>query len=393
MNNSIWQEVLLVVLVSMLGTAVSAQSEQRSFRFGDSTFNLEKLADLELTERERRYGPGIRAGGAGEYAFGSASGGIKVWNLRTGQSRLCAGEANRTYNRIALSKNGKFLAGYRNKKIYIWETSTCRTLKFLEVARDLNLYGLALSSNGKYLFYAHDDSRFLRSREKIVLWDIERGKEIANLQPERLPIFGSGYDPLFDKEALRPANGTFSPDSRILAVQYSYRIYLWNVEAGTMIRRLVDKSLDDEASQGGIYEVSFSEDGSMLLSRAADGTVKVWDVQTGDLKQTFRINDRVHGRASFSRDNRYVAAGDRKGEISVWEVSSGKMLWKQRLKSYLPLFSSPEVSLISVESGDIFDVRTGEKIEGIRGEFLSDGKLLVKQDDGNFSTWAVRRDR
>lgn len=375
----------------MLALGGFAQSSERIIRHGNRTFNLQKVAELELTERERRYGPGIRAGGAGEYAFGSASGGIKVWNLRTGQSKLCAGEANRTYNRIALSKNGKFLAGYRNKKIYIWETSTCRTLKFLEVARDLNLYGLALSSNGKYLFYAHDDSRFLRSREKIVLWDIGRGKEIANLQPERLPIFGSGYDPLFDKEALRPANGTFSPDSRILAVQYSYRIYLWNVEAGTMIRRLVDGSLDYEASQGGIYEVSFSEDGSLLLSRAADGTVKVWDVQTGDLKQTFRINDRVHGRASFSRDNRYVAAGDRKGEISVWEVSSGKMLWKQRLKSYLPLFSSPEVSLISVESGDIFDVRTGEKLESFRGEFLSDGTLLKKENDGNMSIWNVQR--
>ena len=391
MNNVTWRMVLFTPLVLMLGTLVFAQSSERIIRYGDRTFNLQKVAELDLTERERRYGPGIRTGSAGEYAVGSAMGGIKVWNLRTGQSRLCAGEANRTYNHIALSKNGKFLAGYRNKKIFIWETSSCRTLKFLEVARDLNLYGLAISSDGKYLFYAHDDSRFLRSREKLVLWDIERGKEIADLQPERLPIFGSGYDPLFDKGALKPANGSFSPDSRILAVQYSYRIYLWNVEAGTMIRRLVDGSLDYEASQGGIYDVSFSEDGSLLLSRAADGTVKVWDVQTGDLKQTLRINDRVHGSASFSRDNRYVAAGDRKGEISVWEVSSGRMLWKQRLKSYLTLFSSPEVSLISVESGDIFDVRTGEKIEGIRGEFLSDGRLLKKEKDGNMSIWNVQR--
>ncbi|HMO80000.1 MAG TPA: hypothetical protein PKD24_04345 [Pyrinomonadaceae bacterium] len=346
---------------------------------------------MKLNEREKRYGPGIRTASAGDFVVGAANGGVKLWNTRTGQSKLCPGEANRTYNHIALSKNGKFLAGYRNKRIYIWETSTCRTLKFLEVAKDLNLYGLAISSDGKYLFFAHDDSRLLRKREKVVLWDIELGKEIADLQPERLPVFGSGYDPLFDKEALRPANGAFSPDSRILAVQYSYRIYLWNVETGTMIRRLVDGSLDYEASQGGIYRVNFSHDGSLLLSQAADGTVKIWDVQRGDLKQTLRINDRVHGRASFSRDNRYVAAGDRKGEISIWEASTGEMLWKQRLRSYLPSFSSPEVSLLSVESGDIFDVRSGEKIDGIRGEFLSDGKLLVKEKDGNMSIWSVER--
>ena len=385
------RNVFAVTFVLVVGTVSSAQLVERSFRFGDSTFSLQKLADLKLNEREKRYGPGIRTASAGDFVVGAANGGVKLWNTRTGRSKLCPGEANRTYNHIALSKNGKFLAGYRNKRIYIWETSTCRTLKFLEVAKDLNLYGLAISSDGKYLFFAHDDSRLLRKREKVVLWDIELGKEIADLQPERLPVFGSGYDPLFDKEALRPANGAFSPDSRILAVQYSYRIYLWNVETGTMIRRLVDGSLDYEASQGGIYRVNFSHDGSLLLSQAADGTVKIWDVQRGDLKQTLRINDRVHGRASFSRDNRYVAAGDRKGEISIWEASTGEMLWKQRLRSYLPSFSSPEVSLLSVESGDIFDVRSGEKIDGIRGEFLSDGKLLVKEKDGNMSIWSVER--
>lgn len=385
------RNVFAATFLFVVGTVTYAQVLERSFRFGDGTFKLQKLADLELNKRERRDGPGIRTASAGDFVVGAANGGVKLWNTRTGQSKLCPGEANRTYNHIALSKNGKYLAGYRNKRIYIWETSTCRTLGFVEVAKDLNRGGLTISSNGKYLFYAHDDSRFLRSREKIVLWDIERGKEIADLQPERLPIYRSGYDPLFDKDALRLANGAFSPDSRILAVQYGYRIYFWNVETGTINQRLVDGSLDYEASQGGIYDVRFSADGTLLLSQAADGTVKIWDVQTGDLKQTLRINDRVHGRASVSRDNRYVAAGDRRGEISIWEASTGKMLWKQRLRSYLPSFSSPEVSLLSVESGDIFDVRSGEKVEGIQGEFLSDGKLLVKEKDGNMSIWSVER--
>jgi WD40 repeat protein len=154
---------------------------------------------------------------------------------------------------------------------------------------------------------------------------------------------------------------------------------------------LVDKRLDYETSQGSIYEVRFSVDGSLLLSRAADGTVKVWDVQSGDLKQTLRLNASVHGQTSFSRDNTYIATGDNKGKISVWEVSSGKMLWKKSIKKHNPSFSSPDVSLISVESGDIFDVSTGEKLEGIRGEFLSDGKLLKRDRDGKISIWSVQR--
>ena len=318
-------------------------------------------------------------------------GGVQVWDTITHDFKLCLGDEGRTYNHIALSKNGEYLAGYREKKIFVWETNTCRVLTSLTVAKDLNHDGLAISSNGKYLFYVHDDSRLFRKREKVALWDIEQGKEIADLQPERLPIYRSGYDPLFDTESLRPADGDFSPDSRILAVQYSHRIYLWNAETGRMIHRFVDSSLKDEASHWGMYDVVLSQDGSVLVSRGADGNVRLWDVEKKQLVKTFRIGERVHGRATLSNDNRYIATSSIRGEVSVWDLLSGQVLWKGARKNFFPSFSKPSVGLISVESGEIYDLRTGEKLEGVKGEFLSDGKLLVKEKDGNMSTWVVQR--
>ncbi len=393
---SIIKTMLCFIMLICLQNTMRGQSSEMVFQVENGKITLRKIADFDLDERERKYGAGIRTDNSGNYSISSAEGGIKVWNTSTGKYKFCVGESGKTYNQIVLSNNGKFLAGYRGKRIFIWETGDCRLLKSLEVSKDLNNRGLAISSNGKYLFYAFDYSNTPNSREKVSLWDIEDGADKIDLQPERLPIYKSGYDPYYDRDTLRLASADFSPDSKIIAVQYAYRIYLWDVETGKVIHRMVDgtlnkQSVEKKISQGGIYHIKFSNDGSLLASWAADGTVKVWDVQTAELKQTFRIKDKVHGQTLFSKDNKYIATGGSKGEISLWETASGKMLWKGGKKNFTPLFSSPEVGLLSVESGDIYDLITGKILKEIKGEFFDDGSLIMKDSDGNLSVWKVER--
>lgn len=108
-------------------------------------------------------------------------------------------------------------------------------------------------------------------------------------------------------------------------------------------------------------------------------------------EQPRSLANRVHGKATLRADGKYMAIGDIKWQISLWDTSSGRMLWKGARKNYFPSFSSPDVRLVSVEGGEIFDVLSGERVQGIKGEFLTDGQLLVKENDGNMSTWKVER--
>lgn len=384
------KNILFALFLIGISLNISAQ-ERRSSRFGNDEIVLSKSGVLEL-QNERKYrGYLVKLTNTESKLAIGYKGGVQVWDTAAGSYKLCLGDEARTYNDLALSQNGEYLAGYREKKIFVWETASCRVVTSIEVDKDLNSNGLAISSNGKYLFYVHDASRLFRKREKIILWDIERGVEIGDLQPEKLPIFPSGYDPLFSKDALRRPTADFSPDSKLLAVQYSYRIYLWDVETGKAVHRFVDSSLADEMSHVAIYDIHFIRDGSHLVTRGADGRVRLWDVEKNELVQTFVIRDRVHGRATLRKDNKYLAAGGITGEISIWDVATGEILWKGARKNYFPSFSDPEVGLVSVESGDIYDLKTGQKLEGINGEFLSDGKLMVKEKDGNYSTWLVER--
>jgi len=44
-----------------------------------------------------------------------------------------------------------------------------------------------------------------------------------------------------------------------------------------------------------VYDVAFSPDGSAIFSCGYDGTIKVWDVQTGVCVNTLRLDDPYAG--------------------------------------------------------------------------------------------------
>ena len=81
------------------------------------------------------------------------------------------------------------------------------------------------------------------------------------------------------KGTLRRSN-TFSPDGQYLAVVSSIGIWLYDV-ATSRERALIPTT-------SSVTSVSFSPDGMLLASGSGDGTVKLWDVSTGQERTTPR---------------------------------------------------------------------------------------------------------
>ena len=67
-----------------------------------------------------------------------------------------------------------------------------------------------------------------------------------------------------------------------------------------------------------IYSLTFSQDGTLLMSGSIDGTVRVWDVQTGGVIRTFDRKPWVNSPDSISSDGAVVALGTEDGEISAF---------------------------------------------------------------------------
>ena len=85
---------------------------------------------------------------------------------------------------------------------------------------------------------------------------------------------------------------------------------------------------------GGVISVAYSPDGKTLASCSSDGTVKLWDVATGQERASLRGHtDAVlsvayspGGKtlASGSRDSKTLAWEGRDHSIKLWDVTSGK---------------------------------------------------------------------
>lgn len=82
-----------------------------------------------------------------------------------------------------------------------------------------------------------------------------------------------------------------------------------------------------EGHLAGIRCLSFSPDGNKLVSGSNDGTVLVWDVETG------RILKRFEGHTGFARscvffpDGERMASGDARGQVAVWKLGEEKVEW------------------------------------------------------------------
>jgi WD40 repeat protein len=116
-----------------------------------------------------------------------------------------------------------------------------------------------------------------------------------------------------------------------------------------------------------VNDVQFSNDGSMLATAGDDGSLKIWDPDTGEEISSVRGTTSAWGQ-SFDADGRLVAAAwPDEGIVRVAEAATGTIVRTlEGLDSYVvDTALSPDGSRLVLASGDedvasVFDVRTGD---------------------------------
>lgn len=63
--------------------------------------------------------------------------------------------------------------------------------------------------------------------------------------------------------------------------------------------------------------LEFHPFGTSMVSGSADTNVKVWDLRSKDVAQTYKGHDAAVTHARFSPDGRWVATGSRDGAVKV----------------------------------------------------------------------------
>jgi WD40 repeat protein len=69
---------------------------------------------------------------------------------------------------------------------------------------------------------------------------------------------------------------------------------------------------------------AFAPDGRAIASASMDGTIKLWDTETGSLKRNLHGEGTMTDALAFSPDGRTLAAGNAGGTVELWDPQSGR---------------------------------------------------------------------
>ena len=121
-------------------------------------------------------------------------------------------------------------------------------------------------------------------------------------------------------------NIAHSPDGARLAVASSIGIWLYDAVTHQEVA-LLTGHMDN------VLSVAFSPDGQTLASGSRDGTVRLWEVNTGTHKRTLIRHAEEVISVAFSPDGQTLASGDRLF-VQLWDVNTGTEKHAFRAHSY-----------------------------------------------------------
>jgi hypothetical protein len=163
-----------------------------------------------------------------------------------------------------------------------------------------------LSERNSSLAFSSDGKR-LASGSKV--WEAQTGQELPSLK-------GSG---IMSPDGKRRASFTWDRTTENITVK------VWEAQTGQEL--LTFKGHSGEVSA----RVTFSPDGKRLAfgsgtwdrarSAYVNGTVKVWDAQTGQELLTCKGHDDQVNSVVFSPDGHWLASGSKDGTVKIWDAT------------------------------------------------------------------------
>ena len=220
------------------------------------------------------------------------------WSLPNG-AKMRLGKGRITGD-IVFSPDNAVLAVGSSIGTWLYDVHTGNELKLLTEDSDY-VTSVAFSPDGKTVV--------ISTFNKFIVWDVASGE----IKLVRSLTLGNVYAVVF------------SPDGKTIATGGSKQeegLQLWDAGTGTLMKTFL-------GLKSGVETIAFSPDGETIAAAGdEDGSIKLWDVDTGELKSYLRIESESEiEKIAFSPDGQTIASCsgwlDRK--VHIWDVASGTL--------------------------------------------------------------------
>ncbi len=238
-----------------------------------------------------------------------------IWDAASGMEVRRLGAANGVIDSADLSSNGKQMAAVR----CALADGACQeaTVDVWELDSGQLLYSLRPRDYASSVLFSPDDAQILTVNWNgtVQVWDVASRRAVLTLGSEDQPIYAAAFSPDGDRIV---AAGCDEPLDEFLGCR-SQVARVWEATDGTLLTTL-------RGHRDFIQTVSFSPDGSQVLTASRDGSARVWDALNGVMILMLNDPDVEWMRtAAFSPGGEQIITASF-GSVRIWDAAKPQVL-------------------------------------------------------------------
>jgi WD40 repeat protein len=218
---------------------------------------------------------------------------VNAWRI------IAEGEEMPFGHGLFLSGDGMLVAAVFGKNFRVFDVATRTEVASLE-GHTGNIGVVSFSSDGRRVVTGSDD-------KTARIWDLRTRKEIANLRGHSHNVTGAAFTP----DLASIVTSSFFKDETIL----------WNARTGAKIKQY-------GGSTHAEIERSFSKSGKLLTIGNNEYRIVVIDLTDYSIRGTLIGHENSVASAVFGHDDRWIASASHDGTVRVWDLATGEQLQK-----------------------------------------------------------------